>query len=265
MTTIPRSLRVAISICGVLLAMGTAPAGAQTSEAGCRVFGLVSNDLGIVLSGAWVTVTGLEDGQFTASTTTSRNGAFSINVPTCQPVLVAVTLFGYGSASESVEFAGPGSSERRTYPLTRRPIGVDPLIVNVSGSVRLAEVGFYDRMARLDSLGRDYADFYDPRQVVGRSRAIHTVGGLAAGSRIRFVYGGGGCRPAFYIDGIELDRKHDFFGWLDHLVKPEDVEGMEIYRSIWAAIPEQYRQWRSNVCGLVLVWTKYGHPPPADP
>ena len=230
---------------------------AQSVERACRVYGLVQDELGAALWNAWVTVRPLDaDAGVLAGATSSPAGAFSLEVPGCERVLVEVTLIGYGSASETVTFSGPGEQVRRTYSLTRRPIDVAPLFVDVSRSARLDEVGFYDRAARLDSIRRDYADFFDRREVEGRALAFPSVTAIVNRSRIRFVYGGGNCRAAYYLDGIEIDRRYSFGSWLHHLVGPEDVEGIEIYRALWGAIPDEYRSWRSNVCGLVLIWTK---------
>jgi hypothetical protein len=66
--------------------------------------------------------------------------------------------------------------------------------------------------------------------------------------------GQGGCLMAVYLDGIRVAGKMTGVDDLvNELVLPQHVAGMEIYpRAVGA--PPKYQS--SNLCGVVLIWTK---------
>jgi hypothetical protein len=45
---------------------------------------------------------------------------------------------------------------------------------------------------------------------------------------------------------------------IDELVRPDNIEGVEIYRSAYEA-PPRYSS-RMNTCGIVLIWTRLDKP-----
>jgi hypothetical protein len=48
---------------------------------------------------------------------------------------------------------------------------------------------------------------------------------------------------------------------LDNLVRPNEVQGVEVYNST-AGVPAEYGGAAGGDCGVVLVWTKRGGPTP---
>jgi hypothetical protein len=225
----------------------------------CRLFGrVVDAESGAPIAGTSVWIELDEaDARLIAARATGPDGAFLFDLSQCRAVRLAVTMIGYADAEEFVDFAGGAGAYEVTIRLARAPLELETLTVEIPRSQRLQDVGFYARKAWVESTGKDLGQFYDPPEVEGRSAAIHTVGGIALRSRIRFIYGG--CRPSFYVDGIRVpNRPRDFYMWLDMRVKPEDVEGIEIYRSMSAAVPLEFRDVDSAACGAVAVWTKAG-------
>lgn len=64
----------------------------------------------------------------------------------------------------------------------------------------------------------------------------------------------GTCTPTLWIDGV---RATPSFGMvIDDLVRPTDIEGIEIYRSV-AEAPPQYQGLNAG-CSAILVWTRVG-------
>jgi hypothetical protein len=65
---------------------------------------------------------------------------------------------------------------------------------------------------------------------------------------------GGGCIPAIFVDGMQLNRvnRNDS---LDDYVSTLDIEGIEVYRGAASQLGAMYDP---TGCGLVAVWTRRG-------
>lgn len=228
----------------------------------CRLAGrIVDAATGEPIGGASVWLerpSGVGEG-LQAARTVGEDGAYLMDFIPCMSYVLRVSMLGYEAADVSVDMRGGGAYEA-TIRMSRAPIELEELRVEVPRSTLLADAGFYARKAWVESTGDDLADFYDPAEVEGRTRAIHTVPALYGRSRIRFIYGPGGClHPSVYIDGRRFrapDRR--FAERLDMRVSTNDVEGVEIYRPMSTAIPMEFRDGDSASCGLVLIWTKRG-------
>jgi outer membrane cobalamin receptor len=66
--------------------------------------------------------------------------------------------------------------------------------------------------------------------------------------------GRGGCTPDVIIDGLRVMQGADE---VDNLVRPGEVDGVEVYTSS-AGVPPQYAGVGGSSCGAVLIWTKRG-------
>ena len=66
--------------------------------------------------------------------------------------------------------------------------------------------------------------------------------------------GTGRCRMRVFIHDVPAE------GFvIDELVRPDNIEGVEIYRSAYEA-PPRYSS-RMNTCGVVLIWTRMDRAP----
>lgn len=241
----------------------TAAAQEDTDESDddvCRVFGRVLDSVsGDPVSGASIWLEG-EDGRFVAGRQSSADGSYSLVTAECESAILRVTMIGYEDHSEPFAF-GQDLLRAVTVELTRAPVAVDPLTVDVARSLRLQDVGFYARKAWVESTGKDLGEFYDPEEIEGRSQSFFTVTGIVSGSRMRFMYGSGdGCGPSFYIDGKWWRNAGAAMRMLDYGILPKDIEGIEIYRPIWGSVPAEYRDPNSTSCGAIVVWTKLSRP-----
>lgn len=229
----------------------------------CRLTGrVVDADTGEPIGGASVWLerpSGVGEG-LQAARTVGDDGAYLMDFIPCMAYVLRVSMLGYEAADLSIDMRAGAGAYEATVRLSRAPVQLEELRVEVARSTLLLDAGFYARKAWVESTGDDLADFYDPAEVEGRTRAIHTVPALYRRSRISFLYGLGGplCRhPSVYIDGRRFrapDRQ--FTRRLDIRVSTEDVEGVEVYRAMSTAIPMEFRDGDSASCGLVLIWTK---------
>jgi hypothetical protein len=60
-----------------------------------------------------------------------------------------------------------------------------------------------------------------------------------------------GCTPAVFLDGTKVQMSGIT---LDDLIRPADIEGIEIYRSMSEAPPEY--QGLNSGCSAILIWTR---------
>ena len=59
------------------------------------------------------------------------------------------------------------------------------------------------------------------------------------------------CPMQWYLDGSPFDNSDNS---LDQMLRPDDIEGIEIYKSA-SEVPVQYQGQHAS-CGTILVWTK---------
>ena len=95
----------------------------------------------------------------------------------------------------------------------------------------------------------------NPLTLADMLRAVRGLTVRSAGGRteLRFAranarIAGPDCPPEIWIDGARA-----FDATVDE-VRPDEVEGIELYRSL-GQIPAEYLS-RSSACGLVLIWTR---------
>lgn len=242
------------------LAASAGPVSAQEELEGCSIYGTVidaESGEAVVGASVWLERTGAGS-ELIAGRASSGDGTFVFDVPSCEPVRLRVEMFGFEAVETLIDFAGGAGNYQITVPLPRAPIELEVLRVEIPRSLRLQETGFYARKAWVESTGKDLADFYDPDEVSARSETRHTVPAMALTSRIRFVYKG--CMPSVYVDGRLIPgasgNRRRYMERVDRAVRVEDVEGIEIYRSMSAAVPLEFRDFDSTSCGAVVVWTR---------
>jgi hypothetical protein len=152
-------------------------------------------------------------------------------------------------------------------------IALEPIEVSATAVQYLDDVGFSERRER--GLGR----FMDRQGIESRLGAARDIGDLLtaipgviivpdgrdgmSGTLLR-VTGmpsgpGGGCTaPNLFVDDRQIP--FDTFESLAQVIQPEEVIGMEIYRSP-SEMPAKYGGAESG-CGVVLIWTNQGNRKP---
>lgn len=227
----------------------------------CRIIGRVIDDLDerpIGNASLW-----LESDVFVAGAGSAADGSFRIETPDCRSGMLNVTMLGYVPAAEPITFDGDGQTLRVTIRLVRDPVEVEALEVEIPTSLRLRDVGFYARKAWEESTGKDLGQFFDREEMEGRAMTGASALAIASSSRIRTIYrahtfGAITCEPSIYIDGIRYRTYRRGAAMLAYGLRTREVEGIEVYRPIWGAVPVEFRDNNSSNCGAYVVWTRAG-------
>jgi hypothetical protein len=154
----------------------------------------------------------------------------SDNVVVLAPTRVTAPRYGAMLAGyEQRRRSGAGNFITAEEIEQRRPYSINDLLVTVPGvQVILPNAG---------SVG------VSPRVVFQRSLGL---GGAKATV----------CDPIMYVDGARVINDDDLGSMIDQLVRPQDVYGVEVYRSL-ASAPPQFQVLDSS-CGVILFWTRRG-------
>jgi len=140
--------------------------------------------------------------------------------------------------------------------LSAMALNVQPLVVTARREMPSARLeGYYRRLERQGAFGfgrfvtRAQIDSF-PASFVSQhlARAGLRVVGDAGTAR---VYSRG-CEMAIFLDGMAIGR-----GLINDVVSPQDLEGIEIYRSD-VETPVEFLN-RSG-CGAIVMWTRDGEP-----
>ncbi|HSU15313.1 TonB-dependent receptor plug domain-containing protein [Longimicrobium sp.] len=177
---------------------------------------------------------------------------------------VVVRRIGYGDARREVA-AGPASVDVALEP--------SPVALNgVSASSRRMPMSpplqrFYARMehGRGSFLTREQIDRRKPRRLTDLFREIPGVrvastsrgdrlvmtGATPAMYRVDPRWEAGDCPVQYYLDGVSYQP--DFAG-VPNDVRPDEVEGIEVYRRL-SEVPVEFRRPGAE-CGVVVIWLK---------
>lgn len=90
---------------------------------------------------------------------------------------------------------------------------------------------------------------------------VHVVTGSASrggtgGRNISMSRALPGCVAQIYMDGVLMTRPGDTGFILDDIVRPEEIEGVEIYRGL-SSVPAAFANEEAR-CGVVAIWTRRG-------
>jgi hypothetical protein len=164
---------------------------------------------------------------------------------------VEVRYLGYAAQQAQVTLK-PGQTSQLHFTLEVQPIQLAAVKVRVPPS-RLLRTGFYQRRSA------GFGTFFTREEIArmhprALSDVMHRVAGAAvfsgrAGmSSANFRGGTGRCPVQFFVDGTMTSN------FLIDEVRPDDVEGIEIYRGA-ATLPPEYNKGTA-ICGLIVIWTR---------
>jgi hypothetical protein len=176
-----------------------------------------------------------------ARTITDSSGWFRVAAPAPGRYIVQATTIGYAPArSEAIELAD-GIELSIELRLSVNALPIAPVRVLAQRSIRNSQIStYYDRAdwSRKTGLGR--VIMRDEIERMGLAR----VGNLLVQYPPRAA-----CRMTYMLDGMTMNRED-----IDRSIMPEDVEGVEIYRSS-NQVPVEFAT--RTTCGLVLIWTRH--------
>lgn len=222
---------------------------------GQSVIGTVIDDeTGASIAGARIEVVGSPQGR---EVRTDSTGAFLIH-PRVAGFVLRITHPAYADVETESLTVGPDEALQIEVRMGRQVVPLEPLVVKARRSGRLA--GYYQRLDR-----PGFARFVTREQIARRRGAATTdllrdVPGVHI-RRYRTITGtgdnlvtmrGGQCIPAIYIDGIQVGQS--LGGGLDGLLRPETIEGVEVYTGS-AGLPPMFVP---DGCGVVAFWTRTG-------
>jgi hypothetical protein len=230
---------------------GTDPAHAQTVRGE-----LTDVRTGQAVAGVSLSLVGV-DWAVAATARTSNVGEFSLSSRTGGSYRIRAEKPGFRRVLSTTFVLGDGDTLVVAIRLTEEVVLLD----SVRGGPPPPEVplrarAFYDRMSS-SSFGQ-----FVSREDIAALRPARTtdllrrVAGLQFGAtrgdgfstRLR-----GGCMPTFYLDGTRVQLVGIT---IDDLVRPAEIEGIEIYRSVMEAPPEY--QGLNSGCSAILIWTRIG-------
>jgi carboxypeptidase family protein/TonB-dependent receptor-like protein len=242
--------------CGAVAALAAAPAPAQQSDAEYLAVRVTdsSNGAPVVDAEVWVGNTRSATDSLGRALLPLRGGHAT----------VVVRRIGYGDERREVR-AGPGSLD---VALTPAPVAVG----TVAASSRRMPLSpplrrFYERMerGRGSFVTREQIDRRKPRRLTDLFREIPGVrvaptprgerlvmtGATPAMYRVDPRWEPGDCPVQYYLDGISYQP--DYAG-VPNDVRPDEVEGIEVYRRL-SEVPVEYRRPGAE-CGVVLIWLR---------
>ena len=194
--------------------------------------------------------------------TTDEDGRFTLSELTPGHHDVVFSHLGYRQRSVSIEVEADHVVKLHV-ELAVDAIALDPIEVTVDRQDRnLQSVGFYQREEDGwgDFLDREDLEFGNPVQLTAaltRFPGVTTVPDPRMPGRGFLVFRRAGteCIPTVYLDGVRIGGSRSP-AWIDDIVNPGVVAGVEVYRSS-AGMPPQY--WGTgSACGVVLIWLRRG-------
>lgn len=179
-------------------------------------------------------------------------GFFRLNLPPGE-YLLRGSFLGYASAeTRTIEFSEDEQLEV-LLQMSVQALGMEPLIIVGSRTTvgRLKE--YYERLDRDSGRGRFITraqiDSLDAPGITSYMELHGVPVSMNLRTGEKWPLGTGRCPMRVFLDGVPID------GFvIDDLIRPGEVEGVEIYRSAYEA-PPQYSD-RLNTCGIVLIWTR---------
>lgn len=231
----------------VCLAAG--PLGAQSAPSdSARVTGTVLDEhTDEPLSDATLLLFDRETGVPVALVESGPAGAFAF--PPVAPGRYALRIrrLGYREMVEEVEVSA--GSVLVTATLSPDAVSLEPVEVTVEGarSVALREFERRRSMGLGSFITREEIEESSPLEVTELFQGTPGVRIIRDAQGDGHLVLRGRCRPNVYIDGIATDATLS----LDLSLRPDDVEGIEVYTTDSA--PAQYAR---NACGVVLLWTR---------
>jgi hypothetical protein len=240
-----------------LAALSAAQAHAQQAPSSILMVHVI-DDQGRPLPQAHITVGGVPGGAIT----NDRGDARMSSIPAGNRI-VLVSRVGYAFGRVAADFTG--DTVVKSFTLTPQPIELEGITVTSWGrSMRLRQNGYYDRQRQ--GLGafmtKDRIDEMRPPRVTNLFRYLRGFTVIPGPGTSEYVVTSRGrrCLPQVYIDGLLSARTPRDQRDVLEMVPPGDVEAIEAYSSA-AEIPPQYNATNS-ACGVIVIWTRHGEPPP---
>jgi hypothetical protein len=205
------------------------------------------------------------DGSRVATGQTNRAGLFLLSTRRAGTYTLHLVHLGYTSIDSDTLTLRSDEAVQMELRMARTTIPLEPLVVIARSTGHLE--GFRDRMRR-----GGFGHFVTREDIERRPGATMTTlvrevpgvtivsvvppGDLIDPVRVSTISlrsGLGGCDPTIFIDGLVVQQA-GHLGGIDELLRPEQLEGVEVY--VGAAVPAPL--YARDGCGVVAFWTRPG-------
>lgn len=202
-----------------------------------------------------------QDGRVIVQSVTDTSGTFWVQAPRIGRYEIVAERIGYTTVKDALLLQLSEQVEV-SLQLDVAAVPLEPVTVKVRSFYDLGMLTeFYERMARNERLGvgrfitRDQIDERQALDVGDLLREFAPVNVHRQRTSSAFVTLRGGiageCHPRVYLNGTMANRNDR--AYVDELVSPGDLEGVEIYRGL-AQLPGIYHD--VSGCGVILLWTR---------
>ena len=248
-----RHCAIALFMLGILTAMTTSRASAQATR---RIVGeVVAADSGEPIATAAVT---LRDGlRMNSLRVTGSDGGFEFAVPSAGVYALQITRLGYMPRDTTIEVSN--ATVQVTVALSRDPVSIEPISVNVQGGLRsagLVATGFYERM------DQGWGAFFEPDWVGENKAGFAQLGSFTSALTDRASIS---CFPIAIP--VYLDRRRVNYPTEGHYAMHElsaaQVAAAEVYPAA-APLPLWAFNDTTLTCGAVILWSTWTTDVPDD-
>ncbi len=247
-----------LSTLALTAAIGAAGAGAQAVSGR-----IIERDGGAPIAGAQVLLLDIERDR--AAATTDSTGAFYVSAPGKGIYALRVERIGYEPTVTDTFSVSRGEILEVELRIGTQPVPIQPLVVIGRRELPPGAVEFQRRYEQRSKAG--FGRFMT-REDIAHERARATSNLLtrfpelhvyylstdeargASSTQLTMNSNGQPCIPRTYIDGTYIRPEMTDF---DKLVTPDELAGVEFYRSPTEA-PPQYQD--PYGCGTLLLWTR---------
>lgn len=191
---------------------------------------------------------------------TDPDGEFNLDIPGAGEYRLSAERVGYIALLSEELRVGSLDSLDVLFHMTSDAVTLQP--VQVTAAKRFTSpliAAFYERANQ-----RRQGRFMTREQIAvlhsaRTSDVLRRVAGLSVRPNRRgqtALRARGGCEPLVFIDGMQVNMYGGSAFSVDDLVRPDDLEGIEVYSG--ASVPIQFVRdgpLGSN-CGAILLWTK---------
>lgn len=179
------------------------------------------------------------------------DGAFAVISLEPGDYVVSISNLGFADIVDTLSLR-PDADLDIFVRMSVEPVEVDPMLVEVEGR-RIGPLADFDRRRRTTTGTFFTRESIEAANAVEFSDLMRTVPGMrvvpagAFGNRLLMR----GCRPDLWLDGTHVGSYSD----IDTLLRPRDLEGIEIYRG--SVVPGEFG---TTQCGVVVAWSRRGQP-----
>jgi hypothetical protein len=206
------------------------------------------------------------DGRRVAGATTDSAGAFRLTAPRLGSFTLRAEQLGMATVETTPLALTLAQEVEVEIRMDRTVVPLQPLTVKARSSMDLGYLaGYFERVQRHELVGAGFVftrDQIEERQAVDVAdilRDLPSVSIIQSAGRlpaVLFRTGRGECSPKVYVNGVRQNRggAAGTAAVVDELVRPVDLEGVEVYRGITEMPGEFYDEGH---CGVILLWTRW--------